>query len=73
MSTRLANTRSSRPGSARTTAPPKSRCTRLRSFSVAPNRARCAISSTYTGTARGLTTPAASRDESSRLPTNAVS
>ncbi|SKT03734.1 Uncharacterised protein [Mycobacteroides abscessus subsp. abscessus] len=40
---------------------------------MAPNRARCAISSTYTGTARGLTTPAASRDESSRLPTNAVS
>ena len=38
-----------------------------------PTRARCTTSSRYTRRSSGRTTPAASRDESSRLPTSAVS
>ena len=80
LSTRLASTRSSRPLSAITTASATSTLTRSSPRRrkpvtplLIPSSARCTVSSRYTRRSSGRTTPAASRDESSRLPTSAVS
>ncbi len=80
LSMRLASTRSSRPLSAITTASPTSTFTRSMPWRLkpvtpllTPSRARCTVSSRYTRRNSGRITPAASRDESSRLPTSAVS